>query len=318
MEITLRGFSRKMGAHLSRSWLCRLEPDEGSREPFLFELVADASLVFEEDAVQQALSSGDIRHRRAENEDHLLLPGAKVRIWPGRRAATIAVHPDLFDRFDLVQLATEGALTRALASYGAVCIHAAAFEIEGIPILAVGPSGAGKSTLTAVALAAGGRVVSDDSLILGRSTDGTIIVRPSRPDLLFRDPSPELLPSNLRSRLIPVSVGGQPKWWLRRQDQPSSFLNCASPRSLFFVERDRHRTHARKDLIQSAALAELLVANVGSYLLGKGHESDLAGVIQVFRALLSQASAETLWTGNLTAETQEDLATALTADSSPI
>ena len=63
------------------------------------------------------------------------------------------------------------ALSQQWAQDGVTALHAAAFKLDGAGVLAIGAKGAGKSTLTAAVLAAGGRVCSDDWVLVGMHND---------------------------------------------------------------------------------------------------------------------------------------------------
>jgi len=77
-------------------------------------------------------------------------------------------------------------LAQQWARAGLLLVHGAAFEIQGTGILAMGEREAGKSVLTAAVLAAGGQIVSDDWVMLGRSDDGAFRAERLRDFLMFR------------------------------------------------------------------------------------------------------------------------------------
>jgi hypothetical protein len=82
-------------------------------------------------------------------------------------------------------------------SAGGVFLDAAAFSLGDICTLAVGDSGAAKSTLSAAAIAAGERVLSNDSVMLvpGRADAQAPSVHPNRRDAyLMADAAARLLP----------------------------------------------------------------------------------------------------------------------------
>lgn len=113
-------------------------------------------------------------------------------------------------------------LIAPLARHGVALLHGACFEVGSALVTAVGRSGGGKTTLAIAALAAGGRVVSDDSLLLFRS-GREVHVRAARRDLLLRPGSRVLLPPRLRDRLRPTAVAGERRWRLARDDARRRF-----------------------------------------------------------------------------------------------
>ena len=116
------------------------------------------------------------------------MPGGRVRLAPGRAEAVIewAGTGAAVDGFVATTL-LETALIHALAMGGYVVNHAAALEVDGGALLVAGPSRAGKSTLSAAVLAAGGAVVSDDSVILGFDDEGAPAAGALRRDLWLRE-----------------------------------------------------------------------------------------------------------------------------------
>jgi len=89
-------------------------------------------------------------------------------------------------------------LAQQWARAGIMMVHGAAFSHEAHGILALGRQGAGKSTLTSAVLAAGGRVVSDDWILLGASPSGALRAQRLRHFLMLRqNPSTRKLLSAL-------------------------------------------------------------------------------------------------------------------------
>ncbi|EYD75057.1 Serine kinase of the HPr protein, regulates carbohydrate metabolism [Rubellimicrobium mesophilum DSM 19309] len=72
----------------------------------------------------------------------------------------------------VVHLLADQVLPRALAQEGRLVLHAGGVVLDGRAVLVLGDSGWGKSTLTARLGQAGGRVLSDDAMILEEAGAG--------------------------------------------------------------------------------------------------------------------------------------------------
>jgi len=211
------------------------------------------------------------RHLTTNGEDLVLMPGCRLRLAPGRSKAAVEYRAGgvAVDGFVLATL-LEMALTHALAMGGYVVNHAAAIEIGGAAMLAVGPTHAGKSTLSAAALAAGGAVVSDDSVILGRSQEGNASVGALRRDLWLRDGSQGILPKAMGSRLLEYKAFGERRWGLERATSPDLFRTRVRPQAIVLLRRDlRVRGFALRRVSSAKGLAGLIRASSVLFLSGR-------------------------------------------------
>jgi hypothetical protein len=211
------------------------------------------------------------RHDRRDGEDLVVMPGGRVRIAPGRAEAAVewAAGGTCVDGFVAITL-LEVALSHALALEGYVVNHAAAIEIDGTALLAVGPTRAGKSTLCAAALAAGGAVVSDDSVILGLDEDGSASAGALRRDLWVRDGSEGLLPKAMRKNLLETASLGERRWGLKRAAIPNRSRNRVRPQAMVLLRRDlRRRGYALRRVSASDGLAGLILASSALFLSGR-------------------------------------------------
>jgi hypothetical protein len=200
-----------------------------------------------------------------------MMPGGRIRLAPGRAKAVVEWSGAGMPLDDLVTTTLlEAALIHALAMGGYVVNHAAAFEVDGAELLVVGPSHAGKSTLSAAVLAAGGTVVSDDSVILGLSDDGTPSTGALRRDLWLREGSVELLPEALRARLWEASSFGERRWALQREDFADRFRTRIQPGAVVLLRRDRRLRASRIRKVSSAeGLAGLIMTSSPLFLSGR-------------------------------------------------
>jgi len=211
------------------------------------------------------------RHVCRNGEDIVMMPGGRVRFAPGRAEAVVewadaGVAVDGFVATTLL----EGALTHALAMGGCVVNHAAALAVEGENLLVVGASGAGKSTLSAAVLAAGGAVVSDDSVILGFDDSGAPLAGALRRNLWFRDGSVKLLPDALRAQLWETASFGERRWGLERAAFPELFRTRVRPGAIVLLRRDlRVRGFALRPVSSADGLAGLILASSPLFLSGR-------------------------------------------------
>ena len=211
------------------------------------------------------------RHVRRGGEDLVVMQGGRVRLAPGRSKAVVewASAGAAADGFVATRL-LEAALIHALAMGGCVVNHAAALEVGGAELLVVGPSRVGKSTLSAAVLAAGGAVVSDDSVILGLDDQGAPSAGALRRDLWLRDGSVELLPEALRARLWETASFGERRWGLDRAAFPEIFRARVRPRVIVLLRRDlRVRGFALRRASSAEGLAGLIQASSPLFLSGR-------------------------------------------------
>ena len=208
------------------------------------------------------------RHLRQDNEDLFVMPGGRLRIAPERKKALVewagtGVAADGFVAATML----ESALIHALAMGGFVVNHAAALEVGGAGLLVVGSSRAGKSTLCAAALAAGGAVVSDDSVILGLDDEGVAMAGALRRNLWLRSGSVDLLPEGLRARLLETTSFGERRWGLERVAFPEIFQTRVRPKAIVLLRRDlRVREFALRRVSSADGLAALILASSPLFL----------------------------------------------------
>ncbi len=159
---------------------------------------------------------------------------------------------------------TKVALLRCLASAGALALHAAAFEVGEDGWLCAGASNTGKSTLATLAIRQGGRIVSDDSLLVWRQAE-TIQVAPLRRDVHLRSATAIILPPEHGRCSAETSPGARVT--LTRADMPTVFTPRLIPQKLLLcrIDRRRGRTRVRR-ISQGEALGGLILATSPAYL----------------------------------------------------
>jgi len=211
------------------------------------------------------------RHIRRDGEDLVMMSGGRVRLAPGRVEAVVewmdaGAGVDGFVAINLLEIA----LSHALAMNGYVVNHAACVKIGGTALLAIGRTHAGKSTLSAAALAAGGAVVSDDSVILGFDDEGVPSAGALRRDLWLRDGSEGLLPKALRARLWETASFGERRWGLERAAFPELFQTRVQPLAIVLLRRDlRVRDFALRRVSSADGLTGLILASSALFLSGR-------------------------------------------------
>ena len=194
--------------------------------------------------------------------------GGRLQLGPG---TTVAVRiPPGLSREALRNTALpllRAAVFRAFAEQGFSVLHAAAFEVAERGFLVVGESGTGKSTLAMLALRAGGRVVSDDSVLMGPIVGGRPGVAAFRKDAVLRDAGERIIPPVLRGRLHRALVDGIERPVLARARAPEAFASTVVPQRLFISRVDRRLRGSRcRRTTQADALAALIAASSPLFL----------------------------------------------------
>lgn len=228
-----------------------------------------------------------------------------------------ALYPDrlrvgLFSaRAVRVPTCLEAALAHALAMQGNLVVHGLAAQIDDFRFLALGISRSGKSTLAAAVLNAGGKVVSDDLVILARGGDGGPIVRWLRPFLSFRATTVPHLKDLMRRNLVRLSTQAltEERWELHREDSPDSFLEEIRPSHLLALNFAPSRRHlAVEPISQSLAYAKLLQAATPVHF-SRMHADVFGRAMAQGRSAVMQLELASLTTGTrLMTHPEEELA----------
>lgn len=154
-----------------------------------------------------------------------------------------------------------GALTTglcyALSAAGGLVLHAGCFMLQGKRVLVLGQSGSGKSTLCAAAIHAGGRVLSDDSVLV----DATGIAYPLRRDLSLRKPSLGMLSPHTIETLTRQFNGLENKWFLLRQQNPGAYLDRMEIDETWILRRPSDREQPSKTPVDAATALRYLMDN---------------------------------------------------------
>lgn len=223
--------------------------------------------------------------------DLLVTPGGRLRFVPGEPGATVELAPTRASSA-VVEALVEAALGHALALVGGCILHAAGLALGGRRVLVLGPAGAGKSTLAAAALAGGGRVVSDDSLVVALDARGRPEARALRRDLWLRPESLPVLPPPLRELCRRHRRDAESRWRLPRQALPSGFLDRLRPDCLLLMRRDRRLRSMRvRPVAQAQALAGLLEATSALFLVERRFARERTLLLRLLTGLAERLPA---------------------------
>lgn len=178
-----------------------------------------------------------------------------------RRIQVIASPRAETDRYLLTQALLSPVIPPALRSWGLLALHACAVDWQGRAIIFPAASGSGKSTLALALLRAGFRLLSDDSPILRRQTDGTFKLlaypEPLRllPDALARFPETRRLetePSGQKRLLDPVSI------------YPDPYVEESTPALIVMPQI----AHGEKSVLRPASAGQALTELVSGVAFG--------------------------------------------------
>ncbi len=284
VQVAFEGFSPAELAELEEGW--RLEVVEAGAAGDPYRIVRESWSENAQAACAGAESRPEALTRVAGPQgDALVNRGGVVWIAPGARVARVATAPAA-GPFEVGEL-IGAALTQAMALAGRVPLHAMAAEIDGVGVLAVGDTMAGKSTLALAVLHAGGRVVSDDFLLVG-GAPGRPEIGALRRDVFVREGSFELIPDDLRERFTTMGAGPGRRV-LRRADAPGRFAALIAPDVVWFLDGERTASAAEvRPLSQAAALAALISASSSLFASGRYRE-ERARVLPALAAIAESA-----------------------------
>ncbi len=260
--VALRGFPSWVGAALIAEWYVSSGPRSCGADSVPTPVIELRSST--EARLARAGRDGVLAVRFGRG--HLVAVRGGVRVDLAPAAAVVERTLDGLDsRHDPVLLTqTKVAVIGCLASLGVLALHAAGFEVGGDRLLSVGRTNSGKSTLATLALRQGGRVVSDDSLLVWREA-GEINVAPLRRNVNLRPATEALLPTRWKQLAGRDGPGG--RLTLARTAAPAAFLGRSSPRKLLLcrIDRRRARTKVRR-IAQGEAMAGVILATSAAYL----------------------------------------------------
>ncbi len=184
--------------------------------------------------------------------------------------------------------AVNAAIVRAFALCGGIIVHGLAFEHGDKGYLALGDSGSGKSTLATAILLAGGRIVSDDLVLLGRASDGGVRVLPFRADMVLRDPSYRRFRARLElngMELDELRVNGERKWRISRDRHPECFVRAVSVAAVLCLASPDGEGNCVLSLITQAEGYAAIARD--NYFFNSPHPLEQRAMSQTLGALLT-------------------------------
>lgn len=190
-------------------------------------------------------------------------------------------------------------LAQQWARTGAVPVHAAAFVHAGRGVLVLGDRGAGKSVTAIAALAAGGRLVSDDWVLLAQNRAGAPAVERLRKFFMLRD---GWASERLTTRLADLSfvAADRPKSTLRVPEAADPrFPDGCGIDELWLLERargGRRPKSSARPVAPAAAMARLIKSSMGMLFSGRfPHER--AALMATLQHLLDRVACRAVIAG---------------------
>lgn len=196
-----------------------------------------------------------------------------------------------------IPLAMDFAFAQQWARLGYACIHGALLEVDGAGVLVLGQRGAGKSVLASSALVAGGRIVSDDQILVG-VRDGALVGERIRAFLSLR-----------QSWAARTLFEGSNDTWRMNRSGNRAFLaiDAASDRfpdhghidHVWLLTRPRagRQTHSTLERLSQAELFAALITATQPLLLGADFPHERRLLQGLFVRLLQTRSIARLETG---------------------
>jgi hypothetical protein len=240
-------------------------------------------------------STEDPRKIRISLRDGDDISAVRLRVGPhtlhaseGRAADRISFSnrrsPSPFE----VELLIDLGIIHLLARQGLPVLHGCAFELGGRSVFGLGGSFAGKTTVSVAAMRAGGRVVSDDAVLAIPSADNPYSLVPVRSYGWLRGKTREIVPDELREKMVENEEDGQPRWVLNREDGGEGFVDRVVPEVIWIQSIDRRLKESRVEPVdQGQVFAALIRASSPLYL--SRHCPEIRDrLIPVFRGLCAQ------------------------------
>lgn len=236
--------------------------------------------------------TAELTEEPCDVHEHELTDG-RVRLHSGR-SSTLRVDAHHEIQKTLIPQSLALLLAHQFARSGVMVVHGAAFRLGKTGILALGGRGSGKSTVSAAALLAGGEVVSDDWLLLGRAPDGGFVAERLRDFLMLRHGwAGATLRSALSSRGGKLIVGEFKSTMLIDEQSPiirSRFPQTAEINQIWRLVRPRQGRSTRTILArcnQSEMLASIIFATM-PLLYSRHFPFEATALLDTARALIRE------------------------------
>jgi hypothetical protein len=178
-------------------------------------------------------------------------------------------------------------INHLLARQGLPVLHSCSYEVGDTRVLGLGESFSGKTTVAVAAMRAGGRVVSDDAVLVVPE-GGRFGVLPVRSYGWLRGRTREIVPGELRDRMIENEEDGQPRWVLNRKDGGEAFVERAVPDVIWVQSIDRRLKLSRIEPIDQGQVFAALIRASSPLFLSRHCPEIRDRLIPVFRSLCAQ------------------------------
>ncbi|MEE4273107.1 MAG: hypothetical protein V2I67_15650 [Thermoanaerobaculales bacterium] len=238
-----------------------------------------------------------IAPRRVMLGAHLGSAGEPAEIRVGAHAVVLGTgaEPDVV-RFSRrrppspieLDLLIDCGIGHVLARQGLACFHGCGFELGGTGVFGLGDSFSGKTTVSVAAMRAGGRVVSDDAVLLAPTSGGELAIAPTRSFGWLRGRTVEIATDELRDKMQSGQENGQPRWVLRREDGGEGFVDRAIPNVIWVQSVDRRLKQSRIEAIDQSQVFAALIRASSPLFLSRHCPEIRDRLIPVFQRLCSQ------------------------------
>jgi hypothetical protein len=186
-----------------------------------------------------------------------------------------------------LELLVDLGINHLLARQGLPTLHACAFDLNGVAVLGLGDSFAGKTTVSVAAMGAGGGVVSDDAVLV-IPEDGRSSLLPVRSFGWLRGRTREIVPAELRDRMVENEENGQPRWVLSRRDAGAAFVDRLVPDVIWVQSVDRRLRQSRVERIDHGLVFAALIRASSPIYVSRHCPEIRERLIPVFRSLCAQ------------------------------
>lgn len=262
----------------------------GAGRPSWIELQAACPIRFDLHPAQSATPSIALACERDFGDSHIHCHA------DGSATVTIGAEHQAGDPRHL-PMAMNLAFALQWARLGHACVHGAMLEVDGCGVLILGQRGAGKSVLSTSALVAGGRIVSDDQLLVGIK-DEQIVGERIRAFLSLRQ--------SWAARTL--FEGSASPWQANRRgsrsfltvdENDARFPDHARIDQVWLLTRPRtgRQTNSRLEPVSQALLFAELVNATQPILLGPDFPQQRQAMSSLFTRLVSLATPLRLETG---------------------
>ena len=229
--------------------------------------------------------------------------GSEVSVGPHRVVLSNDEEPDRIrfskrrmpSRLEL-ELLVDFGVNHLLARQGLPVLHSCSFELGGVAVLGLGESFSGKTTVAVAAMRAGGRVVSDDAVLVVPEGE-RFAVLPVRSFGWLRGRTREIVPSELRHRMIENEENGRPRWVLEREAGGEAFVERAAPSVIWVQSIDRRLKASRIEPIDQGQVFAALVRGSSPLFLSRHCPEIRDQLIPMFRSLCAQCRGYRVWLG---------------------